>query len=79
MQLKFDWFLDSVRTDIPLWSGITLAAVLIVLLIITLFGHGHSYYIFIKSDGQVTISKKAIEHFALSALQHEPFIEAHTS
>ncbi len=48
---------------------------LIVLLIITLFWpRSQSLYLHQKSDGQVTISKKAIEHFALSALQHEPFI-----
>lgn len=48
MQLKFDW-LDQYEPIYLFWSGIILAAVLIVLLIITLFGHGHSYYIFIKS------------------------------
>ncbi|AWV30073.1 alkaline shock response membrane anchor protein AmaP [Limosilactobacillus fermentum] len=74
MQLKFDW-LDQYEPIYLFWSGIILAAVLIVLLIITLFWpRSQSLYLHQKSDGQVTISKKAIEHFALSALQHEPFI-----
>ncbi|GHN51923.1 hypothetical protein ME801_15920 [Lactobacillus delbrueckii] len=74
MQLNFDW-LDQYEPIYLFWSGIILAAVLIVLLIITLFWpRSQSLYLHQKSDGQVTISKKAIEHFALSALQHEPFI-----
>lgn len=77
MQLKFDWFdwLDQYEPIYLFWSGVILAAVLIVLLLITLFWpRSQSLYLHQKSDGQVTISKKAIEHFALSALQHEPFI-----
>ena len=60
MQLKFDW-LDQYEPIYLFWSGIILAAVLIVLLIITLFWpRSQSLYLHQKSDGQVTISKKAI-------------------
>ena len=74
VSLKFDW-LDHYEPIYLFWSGVILAAVLIILLLITLFWpRSQSLYLHQKSDGQVTISKKAIEHFALSALQHEPFI-----
>lgn len=74
MQLKFDW-LDRYEPIYLFWSGVILAALLIALLLITLFWpRSQSLYIHQNSDGQVTVSKKAIEHFILSALQHEPFI-----
>lgn len=74
MSLKLGW-LEKYEPIYLFWSGVILAVLLIIFLLITLFWpRSQSLYLHQKSDGQVTVSKKAIEHFALSALQHEPFI-----
>ena len=74
MSLKLGW-LEQYEPIYLFWSGVILAVLLIIFLLITLFWpRSQSLYLHQKSDGQVTVSKKAIEHFVLSALQHEPFI-----
>nr|WP_252898032.1 alkaline shock response membrane anchor protein AmaP [Amylolactobacillus amylophilus] len=75
MSLKLGW-LEQYEPIYLFWSGVILAVLLIIFFAYHTFfwPRSQSLYLHQKSDGQVTISKKAIEHFALSALQHEPFI-----
>ena len=63
MSLKLGW-LEQYEPIYLFWSGVILAVLLIIFLLITLFWpRSQSLYLHQKSDGQVTVSKKAIEHF----------------
>ncbi|KRL99066.1 hypothetical protein FD50_GL000340 [Liquorilactobacillus satsumensis DSM 16230 = JCM 12392] len=74
ISFHFDW-LTQYEPLYLFWSGVILATFLVFLLFITLFWpRARSLYLHQKPDGQVTVSKKAIENFTLSALQQEPFI-----
>ncbi|WP_288531986.1 alkaline shock response membrane anchor protein AmaP [uncultured Secundilactobacillus sp.] len=57
------------------WGGVVLAfGLLISLLLAIWWPRPRSLYLHQKDDGQITVTKKAIEKFTLSALQHEPYI-----
>ncbi|MCT3397813.1 alkaline shock response membrane anchor protein AmaP [Lentilactobacillus hilgardii] len=74
MSLKLGW-LEQYEPIYLFWSGVILAVLLIIFLLITLFWpRSRTLYLHQKADGQVTVTKKAIEHFASSALQQESFI-----
>jgi hypothetical protein len=74
ISLKLDWWAKYEPVYL-FWSGIVLTIVLLGILIITLlWPRTYSLYLHQKTYGQVTVSKKAIENFTLSALQKEPFI-----
>lgn len=72
--IQFDWWTRYGPVYL-FWSGIVLAVMLILLFLIFLFWpRSRTLYLHQKADEQVTVTKKAIEHFASSALQQESFI-----
>lgn len=74
MSLRFDWLMQYGPMYL-FWGGVALAILLVILfLVVLLWPRPRSLYLHQKADGQVTVSKKAIENFTLSALRQEPYI-----
>lgn len=73
-------FLDSgtmqtISQNYLFWGGLVLTVVLIVgLFVITLWPKTFQLYRTSHNNGQLRVTKKAIDNFTLSSLQHEPFI-----
>lgn len=57
------------------WGGVALTVILLVCLIVILtWPKSFQLYRLSHTDGQLRVTKRAIDNFTLSALRHEPFI-----
>lgn len=67
--------MQTISQNYLFWGGLVLTVILIVgLITILTWPKSFQLYQLTHNDGQLRVTKRAIDNFTLSALRHEPFI-----